>query len=142
MFPKGKSGNANGRPKAVAGASARLSRLIDESSNGGKALHEALAEMVFGSCRNHPDSYSCACTQRKKPTIDPSSPAFARLRLEALSMLFDRWAGKPQVMIEVEQVSSVETEAASAIAGMSPSALLELARLLGEDEQEQAPGIQ
>lgn len=125
----GKSANPGGRPKAVQGASARLSRMIDESTQGGKLLHEALLEFVFGNP-----------AKGVKP-IDRTSPQWARIWLEAFGMLMDRWAGKPTQHVEVEDVTDPAALVDAALASLPPALVAALDQALDGAEADDVPGL-
>lgn len=85
-WKKGQTGNAGGRPRAIAGNAARLSRLIEEASDGGKAIVDELMTMF------------------RQPAHTPAAEA---RKLRIAEILLERFAGRPQVEVSVDAVVGV-----------------------------------
>lgn len=86
--------------------SAALSRAIEEATEGGAELWRAVLDVM-----------------RK---ADPSSPPWARIKLEAAGMLLDRLAGKPQALVEVTKVDETAQDLDAVLAKLSPDQLANL----------------
>lgn len=136
VWQPGKSANPGGKPRAIAGASARLSRAIDELTDGGRVLYEALFEIAFGVV--DPKTKTITPTGH---TVGPDSAiTFKRMRLEAIHALIDRWAGKPQATVEVIKVDETAIELDQKLENLNPDQLRALAALLSEDDADAAGG--
>jgi hypothetical protein len=86
--------------------SAALSRAIEAETDGGVELWRAVLEVM-----------------RK---ADPSSPPWARIKLEAAGMLLDRLAGKPQALVEVTKVDEAAQDLDEVLAKLTPEQLANL----------------
>jgi hypothetical protein len=106
VWQKGQSPNPGGRTRQAAGMSARLSREIEAETEGGAELWRAVLAVM-----------------RK---ADPSSPPWARIKLEAAAMLLDRLAGKPQALVEVTKIDETAQDLDAVLARLTPDQLANL----------------
>lgn len=96
VWKKGQSGNPGGRPKAIEGNAARLARMIDEATDGGREIVNVLMKLL------------------RKEAFTPA----AEMRQAAIArMLFERWAGAPQqeITVRAEVGPSLPVDALDAV---------------------------
>lgn len=98
--------------------SAALSRAIECETEGGAELWRAVLAVM-----------------RK---ADPSSPQWARIKLEAAGMLLDRLAGKPQTLVEVTNVDETVPDLDAVLARLTPEQLALFEALADGDKETNA----